>query len=72
MALNSKKNYYYHKTNPARAAKFFQYVGSILQAFEKGDTEKAHTLIDEIMPEVDKTMQAHETETRIIYKDIAR
>ena len=67
-----KAGSYHHKTNPARAAKFFQYVGSILQAFEKGDTEKAHTLIDEIMPEVDKTMQAHETETRIIYKDITR
>jgi len=67
-----KAGAYYHETNPARAAKFFQYVGSILQAFEKGDTQKAHTLIDEIMPEVDKTMQAHETETRIIYKDITR
>ena len=63
---------YYHKTHPARAEKFFQYVGRILQAFEKGDTEKAHTLINEIMPEVHKTTQARETETRIIYKDITR
>ncbi len=63
---------HYQKTNPAKAAKFFQYIADILQAFEKGDAQKARTLLDEIMPEVGEAVQASEAETRPIYKDIAR
>lgn len=63
---------YFQKTNPAKAAKFFQYISSILQAFEKGDARTARTLLDEIMPEVNDAVQASEAEIRLIHKEIAR
>ena len=63
---------HYQKTNPTKAAKFFQYINNILQAFERDDAQKALTLLDEIMPEVNKAVKASHAETRLIYKDIAR
>ncbi len=67
-----KAGSYYHKTNPAKAAKFFQYINNIMQALAEGDSQKSRTLYSEIMPEVHEVLQAGDTETRLIYKDIAR
>jgi molecular chaperone DnaK len=60
------------RTKPSKAPRFFKYIKDILEALAKKDEQKAHSLLDEIMPDVYSVVDKEEAKPGVIYKDIAR
>jgi molecular chaperone DnaK len=57
---------------PSKAHKFYGAVSAILEAGKKGNNERVSSLLDEIMPEVDKVIDQYDFETGTIQKGISR
>ncbi len=60
------------ENNPSKAPKFYQTVENILKAYKKDDSDKAASLIKEIMPEAYGVVKEYEARSTMIYKDITK
>ena len=60
------------ESDPARAPKFFRAFDNIINAIETNDTDRAGSMLDEIMPEALQVVDTHETRSGVIYKDIRK
>ena len=60
------------ETDPSKAPKFYQCINDILDTFSEGKTDRAASLIKDIMPEVYDVVNKYEAKTGVIYKDIKR
>ncbi|MCP4111978.1 MAG: Hsp70 family protein [Desulfobacteraceae bacterium] len=67
-----KAGYISAETNPSKAPRFFQSINDILGAFKERDEEKAISIIQEVMPEVEKVVKNHHTKSGMIHKDITK
>jgi hypothetical protein len=62
---------FYAETDPGKASRFYRAIDDILSATVKEDKVKAIHVLDEVMPEVLRVVEEHESKTAKIHKDIS-
>ena len=60
------------KTDPAKAPKFYRTLEEIVEAFTKGDEDKASGLLMGVMPEAMAVLREYEDRAGVIHKDITK
>jgi hypothetical protein len=57
---------------PAKAAKFFNAIDDILKTSTQNNRQRIDKLVNEIIPQAHEILDAYDSNTGIVYKDITR